>query len=275
LTRIFPSDHYRQVKDETMASETDYRRCVDALGEVSAAFHRARTGLAAPTKYEADLASIKLMEVVLQHVDAASGIAMLPKPGSHLVSAWVVLRSAFEVALTAYWLTIHDDWREREARWLGWIAGEEEHQRRVAGDLRPVAGDGARRFEDYALQLEQRRLAITRLLPRDAREKRPSIPRMLQECGIQPRYYVAYRIGSQLTHGGPTVCDEVWETSGSVFRTKEVSYSAWVGPLQMAGWCIAQPGWSVLCRAGATIQAAENVIEAHDRLRTVVSSLEH
>jgi hypothetical protein len=256
-----------------MASETDYRRCVDALDEVSQAFLRAQNGLAAPTRYEADLASFKLMEVVLQHVNAASRIAMLPKPGSHLVSAWVLLRSAFEVALTAYWLALDDDWKEREARWLGWIAGEEEHQRKLAGDIRPVAGDGVRRFEDYALQLEQRRLAIMRLLPKDAREKRPTIPRMLQECGIHQRYYVAYRIGSQLTHGGPTVCEEVWETDGSVFCTKEVKYAAWVGPLQMAGWCIAQPGWAVLCRAGATLEAAEGVVDAHDRLRAAVSSL--
>lgn len=257
-----------------MANETDYLRCVDALGEVSEAFLRARSGLPAPTQYEADLASFKLMEVVLQHVNGASRIAVLPKPGSHLVSTWVLLRSAFEIALTAYWLALDDDWKEREARWLGWISGEEVYQRRLASDLRPVAGDGVRGIENYALRLEQRRLAITGPLPKDAREKRPEIPRMLQECGIDKRYYVAYRIGSQLTHGGPAVCEEVWETDGSVFRTKEVNYVSWVGPLQMAGWCVAQPGYAVLCRAGAKLNAADNLIDAHERLCASVSRLE-
>ena len=37
---------------------------------------------------------------------------------------------------------------------------------------------------------------------------------MLQECGIDKGYYVAYRIGSQMTHGGPAICEEVWETVG-------------------------------------------------------------
>jgi hypothetical protein len=91
----------------------------------------------------------------------------------------LLLRSAFEVALTAYWLALDDNWKEREARWLGWIAGEEEYPRKLAGDLHPLVGDRVREFEAYALQLEQRRFAIMRLLPKDAREKRPAIPRML------------------------------------------------------------------------------------------------
>src|SRR5438132_340333 len=160
----------------------------------------------------ADLAAFKLMEVILRHVNAVSAIAGLSKPGSHLMSAWVLLRSAFEVALTACWLAKDPDWKEREARWLGWMAGEEDYQRKLAGDLRVIAGDAAGKFEDYARQLEDRRLRIMRLLPKDAREKRPSIPRMLQELAIDKKYYVAYRIGSQLTHGGPAVC-QVFETS--------------------------------------------------------------
>jgi hypothetical protein len=263
-----------RLKQETMVNEDDFRTCVATLGELIQAFRLERNGLAAPTKYEADLASFKLMEVVLQHVNAVSDVAMIPKPGSHLVSAWVLLRSAFEVALTAYWLTIENDWKEREARWLGWVAGEEEYQRKLAKDLRPVAAVAAQKFENYALQLEQRRLMIARLLPKGARQARPAIPRMLQECGIHEKYYIAYRVGSQLTHGGPAVCEEVWETSDHFLRTKDISYSPWVDPLRMAGWCIAQPGYVVLLRSGATPEAAENVVGAHARLLEGVSILE-
>jgi hypothetical protein len=58
------------------------------------------------------------VSAVLQHVEAVSEVAKLGNPGSHYVSAVVLLRSAFEIALTAYWLVIEDDWKEREARYL-------------------------------------------------------------------------------------------------------------------------------------------------------------
>lgn len=257
-----------------MASETDFQECVHALDEVTRAFLDARRGLPAPTKYEADVAAFKLMEVVFRHVNAVTGIATLTPPGSHYVSAWVLLRSAFEVALTAYWLVKDNDWKEREARWLGWMAGEEDYQRKLASDLRPLNEEGSQRFEKYAERLEQRRCAIMRLLPKDSREKRPSIPRMLDECGVEKKYYIAYRIGSQFTHGGPAVCEEVFETGEDFIRMKEVSYSAWINLLLMASWSIAQPGHVVLGRAGASEQPADNLLAKHDKLRDVVKKLE-
>ncbi len=250
-----------------MTTELDFRECVEALDEVAAAFQTARKDLNAPSRYEADFAAFKLMEVVFRYVNAVSGIAMLPEPGSHLAPAWALLRSAFEIGLTAFWLTREDDWKEREARWLGWVVAEEDFQRKLGGDLRSANLEAADRFLDYAARLEQRRLAITRKLPMDSRERRPSIPQMLDECGVDRKYYIAYRIGSQFTHGGPSVCDSVFESGEGFIRLKTARYSEWMHPLMLGSWSVAQPGVSTLSRAGASPESLERIYAAHEHLR--------
>jgi hypothetical protein len=178
-----------------------------------------------------------------------------------------LLRSAFEIGLTAFWLTKEDDWKEREARWLGWVAAEEEFQRGLAGDLRPVNPEAADKYVAYAERLEQRRLAITRKLPRDSRERRPAMPQMLNECCVDRKYYIPYRIGSQCTHGGPSVCDAIFESGETFIRMRDVSYSEWMHQLLMGSWSMAQPGVTTLFRAGASPEALQRLHTAHDRLR--------
>jgi hypothetical protein len=113
-------------KRDRPGSEEVYTQCIAALDEVNAAFSSARGELSsAPTQYEADFAAFKLMQLVWVHVNAVSHIATIRYTGSHLASAWILIRSAFETGLTALWLTKEDDWKEREARWLGWITSRE------------------------------------------------------------------------------------------------------------------------------------------------------
>ena len=257
-----------------MATEADFLKCVDALNDVTEAFLAARRQSVTWSQYESDRAAFKLMEAVFQNVNAVSGIAVMPKPGSHLVPAWVLLRSAFEISLTASWLVTEDDWKEREARWLGWMKGEEKYQRNIASELRPIPDSDSNQFMDYADQLEQRRRAIMEKLPKDSRDERPSIPEMLRQCGIDRRYYISYRIGSQLTHGGPAVCQELFVDEVNAIRRTNVSYSAWVGPLQMAGWSIAHAGSHVLLRTGATEESIERLVATHDILVSMSSSLQ-
>ncbi len=257
-----------------MATEADFRQCVTELDNVTHAFLTARKGLNAPSKYEADLAGFKLMEMVFRHVNAVSCIALLPDPGSHRLSAEVLIRSAFEIGLTAYWLTLEDDWQERESRWLGWVIAEEEFQRKVASDLRLFTGNKGDDVEEYIQQLEVRRLAIAQQLPKDARKKRPNIQEMLKECRIDKRYYIAYRVGSECIHGGPVACREIFETGKNFIRTKVVKYSSWVHTFNMAGWCIAQPGSTALLRAGATPTTVTKLFDAHGCLRAAARKLE-
>ncbi len=259
-----------------MVSEADFKRCIDLLDGVTAAFLVARKGLNAPTHYEADLAAFQLMEVSFRHINAVTGVALMPKPGSHLISAWSLLRSAFEVSLTAHWLAINPDWKEREARWLGWVSGEEKYQRNLARDIGKAGGDGSG-FNRYADKLETRRMAIAQKLPKDSRIKRPDIPGMLRECRLKENHYIVYRTGSQITHGGPACINEVWsrgEHEGKpVLFVQEVNYAAWTHPLQLAGWCIAQAGYVVLTRAGALPEPVDMMIEAQQQLIEATSHL--
>ena len=257
-----------------MATESDLHTCLKALDDVTWAFLEARRSPLELGQYEADTAAFQLMEVVFRHVNAVTGVAAMPPAGFHAVTAWVMLRSAFEVAVTAYWLTRDNDWVEREARWLGWMAGEEEHQQKLAADLRPINPDASDRLVKYRDSLQQRREAIARLLPKDSRIRRPNLLAMLQECEIQKRYYIAYRLGSQFMHGGPAVCHEVFEPTDANLRMKPVDYGAWVGLLRMASWCIAQPGQIVLQRAGVPLEAVRPIVEKHQVLLAQVESLE-
>jgi hypothetical protein len=98
---------------------------------------------------------------------------------------------------------------------------------------------------------------------------------MLEECGVEKKYYVAYRIGSQLTHGGPAVCEEVFETAEDFIRMKELSYGTWVNLFLMASWSVAQPGHVALGRAGASEESVGKLLDAHDKLRAIVKGLEN
>jgi len=102
---------------------------------------------------------------------------------------------------------------------------------------------------------------------------------MIEECGIEKRYYIAYRIGSQMTHGGPAVADEIWETreirkTGEVVLcTKGVNYPVWGHLFPMASWCIANPGQMTLIRSEAPEQSVDKLLADHNALLAVSARL--
>ena len=182
---------------------SSFEQCLAALDDVTNAFRIARSEVvAAPSHYEADFAAFKLMQQVWVHVNAVSAIAAIPYPGSHLASAWVLLRAAFETGLTAMWLAADDDWKEREARWLGWVTSHEKHLSNLSRDIKKLNAHAAQDFVHYVDQLKQRRELISRLLPKDSWTQRPSLLEMMREVNVDQGYYMAYRIGSQVAHGG-------------------------------------------------------------------------
>jgi hypothetical protein len=256
-----------------MATASQLLDCIRAIDNTTAAFLAARSGTVALGRYEADLAAFKLMEVVYRHVNAVTAVAAMPQPGMHLVSAQVLLRAAFETALTAFWLTKEEDWKEREARWLGWVSADEDHLRKLARHLSPVNPEGASIFEERAKAQADRREAITRLLPKDSRERRPAIPQMLAELGIDAKYYIAYRVGSHIAHAGPSTAESVCRMEPDAIRFDLLDYSSWVDPLRMASWCITEPGLFVLHRAGVTEDAVKPLLNAHHEVLRVTEQL--
>lgn len=252
-----------------MADDAQMAPLITALDEVTLAYREAGKTTGRLWRYEADLTAYQLMELAWVHVNTVSHIAATPTPGHALLPAWVLLRSTFEVSLTALWLAREDDWKEREARWLGWIAGEEEFQAKVAADIEAATANPALQWRDHIAALKQRREAIMRLLPKDSRIRRPSLKDLLRECGIEQKYYLAYRYGSQFAHGGPTALSEAFEQRGNGEATSmhlRIDANRWREPLKMASWCIAHCGGTVLGRCGAPADAIHPLVVAHERL---------
>jgi hypothetical protein len=246
-------------------------KCIGAVEATTALYRHMGTGITGLGRYEADVAAVQLMEGVLQHVESVAMIARIGVPGSHYVSSKVIMSSVFEIALTIYWLIIEDDWKEREARYLGWIEGEERFQRNLAKELRLIEGnEKSKQFENYADRLETRRKAIMKLLPKDSRIKRPTVQEMIRECNVESGYYIHYRIGSQFTHGGQAICNEIYETQigpkGNEYHIKNIGYSAWSELFKMASWCIVQPGSIVLHRAGIGPHKIRKLYHAHEHV---------
>jgi hypothetical protein len=209
------------------------------------------------------MAAFRLMQLVWVHVNSISALAVIPTPGSHVVAAWPLARAAYETGLTAWWLVKDDDWKEREARWLGWMTVEEKFQDDLANDFDAFDADAARMRRAYRDGLKHRREAITKLLPKDSRPKRPSIFQLVKELMPGQNYYVPYRIASQITHGGPGAMDWMSKNTDQGYTDIIPKPVSWANLFPMCSWCIAQPGAVVLARA----KAEEAILlEAHERV---------
>lgn len=240
---------------------------VDALNDVLGAYRACRKTIASvPGKYESEMAAFRLMQLVWVHVNSIAALAEIPTPGSHLVAAWPLARAAYETGLTAWWLVKDDDWKEREARWLGWMAGEEEFQESLAKDFEAFDSDAARKRRAYRDGLRHRREAITKLLPKDSRAKRPSIFQLVKELMPGQNYYVPYRIASQITHGGPGAMDWMSKHTNDGYTDVIPEPESWANLFPMASWCVTQPGSVVLARAKADNAALRELFEAHERV---------
>jgi hypothetical protein len=256
-------------------SDEAYKACIAALDDVTAAFNSGRAALSsAPTRYEADFAAFRLMQLVWLHVNSISHISTIPCTGSHLASAWVLARSAFETAVTALWLVIEDDWKEREARWLGWVASEEEYLRKLATEFESINPASAASYIAKAHRLKDRREAITRLLPKDSRYKRPSMPQLLKEVGAEGRFYIPYRVTSQVVHGSAGADEWAVRHEGNmIFLGNAVALPSWKDLFRMASWSVVQPGVIVLARSGAPSDACDKLLSSHKRLLEVTERL--
>jgi len=251
-----------------------FQSCIDALDLVTATW-RESWDLNMPFgRYEADTAALRLMHNIYMHVNGISHLAAIPYTGSHLVSAWVLLRAAFETAVVATWLARDDDWKEREARWLGWMTKEEELWNGIARDLEPRTAVDAARAREKSRVLKDHRESIAAKLPKDSRTRRPSMVDMMREIGLETARYVPYRLASHVIHAGPT-CTE-WslaETNKGLRVGEVVKPSQWRNLFCIAGWCVAQPGVLVLGRHNAPAQLATRLVDAQETLTKVTEEL--
>ena len=250
-----------------------FNACIAALDIVTATFRDARQGLDAP-RYEADYAAFKLMQQAWLHVNAFSHVAAIPYTGSHLIAGWALLRAAYEAGLRALWLVKDDDWKEREARWLGWMHAEEDYWLRLAKDFRATAPGYAGELESYARTLRNRREEITKMLPKDSRPAPPSIAQMIADVGLEPQYYIPYRVACDALHGGPGSWRlAMKEADGRLHFLSAVTAREWAQPFRIASWCVAQPGIAVLLRAGAPAARCNDLARAHMEMLAAADAL--
>jgi hypothetical protein len=248
--------------------------CVAALDKLTKLFRDMQLSVAEMTPYESDRSAFQLMEFVFRHVNAVSHLAMAPAPGANLYSALPLLRSAFEIAVVVLWLVVDNSWEERESRWLGWVAGEEEYLSKFAKGIGETKAGVSEVAMETERVLRERRLSIEEKLPIAARSSRPRFHILLQECDIPPRQYEAYRIMSHLTHGGPGLCREVWEASDSLVRMRAVNLGRWSEWFRIAGWSITAGGQASLLRLGVDRARVHAFVDAHDELLAACDMLQ-
>jgi hypothetical protein len=141
-------------------------------------------------------------------------------------------------------------------------------------DFDSFGSEGAELARENVRRLGERREAITRLLPKDSRLKRPEMMRMLKEIGLEQRYYIPYRITSHVAHGGAGA-DEwvVRQDADGISFAGAVKPAAWKDPFRMASWSVVQPGIVVLARAGASPSFCEHLLSCHTKVLEITEQL--
>jgi Family of unknown function (DUF5677) len=191
-----------------------------------------------------------LMVTVCKHTNAMMSVAMIPEIGSHIESAWSIMRPQYEAAVTATSLIQSDDPDVQEERCLLYCSGELEHLGRMLRD--EDAGN-----PDLPPLAEFKTAGLVRLFKMAASKagkvgslKKPSCRQMMRQCGIPDRNYREfYSLASHRIHGGSSSFLNWFEAH---FReSDEPDYVAWAIPIQGASWSLGDGGAVVLERHGA------------------------
>jgi Family of unknown function (DUF5677) len=259
-----------------IVSENPLTECVEYLDLVTGRFLEARD-CATISEYEADRAAFALLQSVFVHVNALSHLAAWTSSVPHLPSAWVLARAAFETGVVALWLCKENDWKEREARFLGWVLKREEHLESLAADFTSIEigrSDVADRCRKTARDYARWREAVTGLLPKDSRMKCPSFFQMVKEIGLDRRYYMRYRMASSVIHGAPQSLEHVLRVSNTQYTVGSFSTGSDLAEIfRLASWCIVAPAQVVLVRnhvdpakIGSILSAHKDLLGAADRL---------
>jgi len=264
--------------------EDRFRSVISHLDDVTQRYRIARQSIVELGRYEADLAAIKLMQATWLHINALSSVAEIPYTGSHSISAWVLLRAAFEAGLTAWWLVAPENWIEREARWLQWIKREEIHRDKLSKSSNVFGADFVTQLEGERDRLAKRRQDISNLLldnvapdqrPKVERQLRPptvSMEQIIRETGLPSRYYIVYRVSSHYTHSGPSTSNTLLQFANDE-NTQTSIPCDWSEMFCAASWLMTDPGQVVLIRCGANHEDVARIVDAHNNLLDCVAEL--
>jgi len=209
-----------------------------------------------------------LMAVTCKHTDAFLSVAMIPEPGSHIETEWSIVRSLYELAVTALWLVYPENENTQKRRLLKYMKAETHYFPRMRGEFDAASGQLADSPESKFLELDQ--------LLREAHKKeniggepkmKPDFRQMMKECGIPDRQYSEfYSSASHRMHGGSSSILNWFEAR--VFQSsQEPDYLAWFTPIHGVSWAFGDGGATILGRQGAP----EGLVRALRDARTELS----
>ena len=196
-------------------------------------------------EYESDLESLFIFYLVIRHVESICTLAkrdlvMLP-------SALAVARAAFEATTKILWMLHPDEVFDREARWLVYLAGEEDYLLRTASLLGDFGHD-AGSWVEHAKSTREFRIGVEKLLPPTTKPLKalPNFRAMLKDIG-QEQHYLKYMRLSQFSHGTHVAGELYRKNLGNGKVHREFIYpESWAEPLHCAWWCLATGGTTIL-----------------------------
>lgn len=199
-------------------------------------------------KFESDLEALFIFYLVIRHIESICTLAkcdlvMLP-------SALTVARGAFEATVKILWMLHPDEVFEREARWLAYLAGEEDYLLRTASLLAEF-GHEERWWTESAKSTHKFRIGVEKLLPSTKPLKAlPNFRAMLKDIG-QEQHYLKYMRLSQFAHGTHVAGELYRNNLGNGKVHGEFIYpESWAEPLNCAWWCLATGGTTILKKLG-------------------------
>lgn len=219
------------------------------LEEVVGRFLTARNTFPKLGRYESDLEALLIFYLVVRHVESICALAKYDLVT--LPSALAVARSAFEATGKILWMLHPHEIMQREARWLAYLAGEEDYFFRTAALLADF-GHEARSWTENAKITRDFRLEIEKLLPKTIKPLKtiPNFRAMLKEIG-QEHQYLKYMRLSQFSHGTHVAGDFYRKNLGIGKVHGEFIYpESWAEPLNCAWWCLATGGTTILDKLG-------------------------
>lgn len=219
------------------------------LNEVINRFLNARSTLPELGRYESEIESINLMNLIIRNVE---GVSLLAQNDLVLFPAAMTLaRTAFETAIRLLWIIAPDEPFQREVRWLAHLKGEENFYERFAKRISEL---GVSNFEILKTrqQISNFREGVENLLPENypPLNQIPDLAAMMKSLKKDEKY-LAYIVLSQFAHGCHNATGLFRKNLGNKKEFGEfIKPDDWRFPLSICWFSLHSAGCQILNKLG-------------------------
>jgi hypothetical protein len=205
----------------------------DLLDTAISRFLSARKSIPPLGKYESEVEAMLLFNMAIRGIEAICTLARTDLV--LIVSANVLARTIFEIALKAAWMVQPEDPFACEVRYLAHLAEEERLLRAISERVIQFGGDPVV-FTEQLTPIREFRVRVAAALPPGFTELpgNPSVEEMLKALN-QGQTYAIYRLLAQFVHGGHSATWTYRKGLGTLRQTGEfVTSGSWYIPLWTA-----------------------------------------